>query len=143
MASKTQIKIAYGLAIYFLLIGFLSYTVFSAETPETPIRVMYKTATGKVLFDHKTHTGETGYGLACKDCHHHPLEEEADLSNCGKCHTPTQVETMPESCLDCHDEDEIEDSEMVIRGDAFHGQCIGCHQEFGAGPIDCAECHVN
>jgi hypothetical protein len=142
MASKTEIKIAYVLAIYFLFVGVLSYTVFSAEKPETPVRVMFKSATGKVLFDHKTHTGDNGYGLNCKDCHHHPLEEEADLSTCGKCHIQGQAESLPVSCQDCHEADEIEDTEMVKRGDAFHGQCIGCHQEFGAGPIDCAECHV-
>ena len=93
-------------------------------------------------FDHKTHTGDNGYGLNCKDCHHHPLEEEADLSTCGKCHIQGQAESLPVSCQDCHEADEIEDTEIVKRGDAFHGQCIGCHQEFGAGPIDCAECHV-
>lgn len=142
MASKTQIKIAYGLAIYFLFIGILSYTVFSAETPETPIRVMYKTATGKVLFDHKTHTGDNGYGLACKDCHHHPMEDEVDLRSCGECHAKAQAESMPESCLDCHEADEVEDTEMLVSGDAFHNQCIGCHQEYGQGPFDCAECHV-
>ncbi len=142
MASKTEIKIAYSLAIYFLFLGVLSYAVFSAEKPETPVRVMFNSAPGKVLFDHTTHTGDSGYGLECKDCHHHPLEEEADLSACGKCHIQGQAEPLPVSCQDCHEADEIEDTEMLKRGDAFHAQCIGCHQEFGGGPIDCAECHV-
>jgi hypothetical protein len=31
---------------------------------------------------------------------------------------------------------------VVGRGDAFHGQCIQCHQEFEAGPEDCSGCHV-
>ena len=142
MASKLQVKIAYGVAIYFLFVGILSYTVFSAETPETPVRVIYKSATGKVLFDHKTHTGDGGYGLACKDCHHHPMEDEVDLRTCAQCHPKGQTETMPESCLDCHEADEVEETEMLVSADAFHAQCVGCHQEFGAGPLDCAECHV-
>ncbi|RTZ96589.1 MAG: cytochrome C [Deltaproteobacteria bacterium] len=142
MALKTEIKIAYGVVIYFLFVGILSYTVFSADSPETPIRVMYKSATGKVLFDHKTHSGDTGYGLACKDCHHHPMEDDTDYRACGQCHIPGKAESLPKSCLECHDADEIEDTEMLNSGDAFHGQCIGCHQEFGRGPVDCAECHV-
>ena len=142
MALKPEIKITYGVVIFFLFVGIISYTVFSAEIPETPVRVMYKSATGKVLFDHKTHAGEPGYGLSCLDCHHHPLEDEIDLRACGQCHTPGKVESLPASCLECHDKEEVEDTEMLNSGDAFHGQCIGCHAEFGAGPVDCAECHV-
>ena len=45
-------------------------------------------------------------------------------------------------CLDCHDADEVEDTEMMKRSDAFHEQCIRCHQDFDAGPVACAACHV-
>ncbi len=142
MGLKTEIKIAYGVAICFLFVGILSYTVFSADTPETPVRVMYHSATGKVLFDHQTHAGDSGYGLSCKDCHHHPMEDDMDSRACGQCHIKGKAESLPTSCTECHDADEIEDTEMLNRGDAYHGQCIGCHKDFGRGPVDCAECHV-
>ena len=40
--------------------------------------------------------------------------------------------------------DEIEDSEMPAKTDAFHQQCTDCHSGIGAGPEekDCSECHV-
>jgi hypothetical protein len=34
------------------------------------------------------------------------------------------------------------DDQMLKRSDALHQQCIDCHREYGAGPIDCAQCHV-
>ena len=48
-----------------------------------------------------------------------------------------------ESCTECHDPDEG-DEEVPKRADAFHQQCAGCHEDFGAGPVekDCAACHV-
>lgn len=142
MAPKKEPKLAYILAIVLLALGVLSYSAFSAKTPENPIRIMFKSAAGNVLFDHKTHLAASGYGLACTDCHHHP-EEEADLRACGDCHRhPEKEEKVPQSCLDCHELDEIEDTEMLKRADAFHMQCINCHKEIEAGPEECRSCHV-
>jgi hypothetical protein len=68
---------------------------------------------------------------------------------CGSCHlTPAKAKEAEEkgefneTCLDCHDQSDIEDSEMVTRGDAFHLQCINCHKDFEAGPIECIGCHA-
>ncbi len=80
------------------------------------------------LFDHQIHQAVTGYGISCGDCHHTLAEDEYD-----------QVE----SCVECHDPDEG-DEEVPKLADAFHQQCGGCHEDFGAGPVekDCAACHV-
>lgn len=142
MASKRQLQIAYGLAIYFLFIGVLSYAVFPAEAPEEPVRMQFNVTAGKVLFDHKTHVAPAGYGLSCVDCHHHPAEDETDTRACKSCHPAAEGAPLPESCLECHEQDEISESVMEKSGDAFHNQCIGCHQEFDAGPGECAQCHV-
>lgn len=144
MTSKRQLLITYGLAIHLLLIAIICYAAFPQASPETPVRLMYQTVAGKVLFDHDTHTSASGYGAACMDCHHHPSDEGEALRACGDCHqTVPEGEAFPASCLECHDADEIEGSEVIGSGDAFHGQCIQCHTEFEAGPEKCSGCHVS
>ena len=143
MSWYKDLKFAYVLAAVLLVVGVVSYayTAFSAKPPDQPIRIMYISAAGKVLFDHKTHTADTGYGFSCFDCHHHPEGDDLALQACGSCHNPSK-EAMLETCLECHDQDEIEDTEMANKADAFHMQCVECHQEVGHGPMDCSACHV-
>ena len=128
MFSKTQLKLAYGLAIYLLFVGVLCYAAFPPKSPDEPVRLMFDVTAGKVLFDHKTHSADNGYGISCGDCHHTLSEEE--YADAG-------------SCTECHDPDEG-DEEIPKRADAFHQQCSGCHEGYGAGPLekDCSACHV-
>ena len=144
MTPKKELQLAYALAVILLVVGAVSYAYYPVEEPEQPLRVMYKSVAGKVLFDHQTHLAESGYGISCLDCHHHPQDEESpDLRACGDCHhPPTEDEPVPVACMDCHDSDEVEDSEMGKSADAFHEQCMGCHNEYEAGPVDCSGCHV-
>ncbi|MBW1837271.1 MAG: cytochrome c3 family protein [Deltaproteobacteria bacterium] len=143
MTSKKELQLAYGLVIVLFVVGVLSYAAFSAKTPDQPVRLMFKSVAGKVLFDHKTHTDDSGYGISCQDCHHHPEEDETDFRACGECHSlPPEGETLSMSCADCHEPDEIEGTEMIKKGDAFHSQCIDCHKANEAGPEECASCHV-
>lgn len=120
MTSKNEQVLAFALGAVLLLVGIVCYAAFPQETPEEPVRLMFKTTAGKVLFDHKTHMADEGYGVACDDCHH---EEQEDSSSC--------------SGEDCHGPD----SDVTI-SDAIHGKCKGCHEEGGAGPVECAACHV-
>jgi len=126
MFSKKELKLAYGLAICLLAVGAVCYAAFAVTVPDQPLRLMFKTTAGKVLFDHKTHTSESGYGNACGDCHHTLSEDEYEDA---------------QSCSECHEQDEG-DEEVPKRADAFHRQCIDCHKEFEAGPVECAQCHV-
>ncbi len=144
MFSKKELKLAYGLAICLLVVGVVSYAAFPLKTPEEPIRIMYTATAGRVLFDHQTHGSETGFGVACVDCHHHAMESDEERPrSCADCHTPPPADQKINSaCLDCHEADEIEDTEVPNTGDAYHGQCIVCHKDFGAGPVECAQCHV-
>ncbi len=123
MEVKTERIVAYGLAIVFFLVGIVCYAAFPVKTPEEPIRIMFKSTAGNILFDHKVHASESGYGIGCTDCHH-ALEDEGE--------TPT-------ACGECH---EVDSEDPVKRSDAFHTQCQGCHEDEGAGPVDCSACHV-
>ena len=123
MISNKELQIAYGLAIILLVVGVLSYSAFSAKTPDQPVRLMFKCVAGKILFDHKTH--ESDYGISCSDCHHNLEEGETNPQACGECHEPVS-----------------QDEDVPNRADAFHAQCIDCHKESGAGPEKCALCHV-
>ena len=54
MTSKKHRLIVYGVAVQLLLIAIVCYAAFPVKTPEQPIRLMYQTNAGKVLF----HDGE-------------------------------------------------------------------------------------
>jgi hypothetical protein len=125
MTSKKELLLALILTLVLLVVGVISYAAFPAKTPDQPVRLMFKGVAGKVLFTHKLHASESGYDFACIDCHHDLEEGETDPQACGECH-----------------EAESEDEDIPARTDAFHSQCIGCHQENEAGPEKCASCHV-
>jgi hypothetical protein len=120
MTAKGEQLFAFVLLIAGLAIGVVCYAALTPEKPEEPVRIMLKATAGKVLLDHKTHAAEDGYGVGCEDCHH----EEQD-------------ETMSCSGEDCHGPESD-----PTRANAFHMNCQGCHEEVGAGPVECATCHV-
>jgi len=122
MEAKTERTIAYGITAILLVVGVICYAAFAKKPPEQPLRMVFVNTGGNVLFDHREHLSESGYGLACNDCHH-DLENEGDTpAPCAECHTPDS-EDAPK------------------RSDAFHTQCNNCHRD-GGGPVDCAQCHA-
>jgi len=118
MEVNTQRVIAYVVLVVCFLVGMVCYAALPEGVPDEPVRIMFKSTAGSILFDHKGHLSDSGYGIGCGGCHH---EDEDDPVSCGECHDA--------------------DSE-VDRADAFHGQCKGCHEEEDAGPVQCSECHV-
>lgn len=148
MISKKHRMIMYGVAVQLLIVAIVAYAAFPVSKPEEPLRLVYHTNAGEVLFDHQAHASIKGYALACADCHHEHGGEEIDPVACGLCHPPRQAGSkFPEFCLDCHtDESEFENPDTIKRADAFHTQCIGCHEQYGKGPqsgsTQCAKCHV-
>ena len=145
MDLKKELRVAYIMAAVLLIVGVASYAAVCAKVPDKePIRLMFKTDAGKVLFQHQLHTTSSGYGVSCNDCHHHPEDDEAALRACTDCHGKEEgiSEAALKTCTECHEADEIEDTEMMKKADAFHKQCIDCHKDFEKGPVECAGCHV-
>ena len=105
MTPIKERKLAYYLAGILLVVGAVSYAAFAAKKPEEPVRLMFKSVSGNVLFGHKTHTAESGYGIACIECHHHYFEEEGEETDpyqpCKNCHRiPEEGESVPQACLE-------------------------------------------
>jgi len=147
MTPKKELQLAKWITVILLGIGILSYgfVAFTTKSKDEPVRVMYKTPGGKVLFDHKTHASETKYGLSCRDCHHHPENEEDAIRSCNFCHVnPDKDQSVNPNCLECHDQEDVEGVETNNLVDSTHsrGECIKCHTEFGKGPVKCEECHA-
>ncbi|MBN1625467.1 MAG: cytochrome c3 family protein [Deltaproteobacteria bacterium] len=126
MKLKTEKTIAFFFAGALLIVGIVCYAAFPQRSPDMPVRIMFKSLAGNVLFSHTEHVSEDYYGYECTDCHHYYDEEDPGSISCSECH-------MTES-----DEDE----DIPKRSDAMHSQCIDCHKESGGGPDECSECHV-
>ena len=78
---------------------------------------------------------------------HDEHNEKAELDECNECHHVYEDGELLEDessedlfCSDCHDL--VSDTAMPSLRRAFHKNCKGCHQEQGAGPIMCGECHI-
>ncbi|MBW1667124.1 MAG: cytochrome c3 family protein [Deltaproteobacteria bacterium] len=121
MDEKKQKKVAYTLLVILFVVGVVCYAAFPYRAPEEPVRILFKSTAGNVLFDHKQHASEEGYGFACTDCHH-DLEEQGQ---------------KPTACTECHTA-----KSKVTKEDAFHAQCRACHEEGGSGPVKCSACHA-
>ena len=119
MTSQRDLKIAILLMIIFLITGIVSYASFSPPVLDEPTRIMFQTKAGKVLFTHSVHSFD--YTSDCTQCHH--LTSFPPSFDCSECHF------------------EKGDALMLSREDAFHDQCISCHDEMGAGPVECNTCH--
>ena len=177
MSLKNERKFFYTVAIVCLAVGVLCYSSPAAAPPDPPLRLMFKTVGGNVLFDHQAHCDT--YGLGCQDCHHTQeaggVEKPAECGSChgvdskyvpafgknGKfdhekhskdlglacsdCHHEYEEGSgvKPQLCSDCHEPGGHDDA-MLNRRQAFHKQCIGCHEEIGITPgkKDCAGCHA-
>ncbi len=138
---KKELKLAYVLAVALLAVGVVCYSV-PAKAPERPLRMMYHTVAGRVLFNHQMHLDASGYAVSCRDCHHHP-EDGSETRACGSCHKePEAGKIAATGCYDCHEAEDLKGTKVVKRADAFHAQCINCHKNFGSGPVECSQCHI-
>jgi hypothetical protein len=78
--------------------------------------------------------------------HHQLMIDEPETWSCKDCHQLGEGETVPYACSNCHDPADIEGQAKIMKfqkiTDAMHDQCIGCHEDYGAGPVSCDACHA-
>jgi len=80
------------------------------------------------VFVHDEHNENAGID-DCAACHH--LYEDGELLE--------DESSEDQSCSDCHSLEGGDGQPALMK--AFHGNCKGCHQQEGRGPILCGECH--
>lgn len=146
----------------------LAVALFGYVSPKAedtvPARVVLDNSGGRVIFSHAAHAED--YGYECVDCHHDEVEDvESFPADCGSCHPKAVDEKFAkehksafpsdEYCIRCHfdvpgetiPEDDRPYKDMILtRADAFHGQCMGCHEAEFAGPFgedSCSTCHAS
>ncbi len=93
---------------------------------ESPFVNTFEDTYGPVRFMHSQHAAALGGD--CVACHHY---RPADLR------APETV-----ACKACHQEAfDPENQDRVGLKAAYHGQCMGCHEDLGRGPVGCEDCH--
>ncbi len=87
---------------------------------------------------------KTANHTRCADCHDDFYKE--GLKGCTHCHTRKEAApetTRQQACSNCHTHPAEELVPTTTA--AFHGKCMGCHEEQGAGPFGdgaCYQCHM-
>ena len=83
----------------------------------------------------------------CSECHQDMFE--TGLQGCATCHVvPQDMSTYQgkfTGCRACHEIAGGEPIPLPKRGEAFHLQCMTCHEQRGKGPFgekDCFKCHI-
>ena len=76
-----------------------------------------------IAFNHADHVD---YADGCTDCHHHSFGVEA-VPSCRACHKAKGSK---------------KGSKRLGLMDAYHQQCINCHNKNESGPTSCEECHA-
>jgi uncharacterized paraquat-inducible protein A len=120
---KTTLRAMLTVSI-FLSIALVAYPI---DTPETFTMDSLSQRYEPVEFSHGYHAEMIG---DCTMCHHH--SEEGTTPACGECHEPITV---------YHYEGTERETSIGLKG-AYHQQCMGCHEEWGSGPVGCTDCHA-
>ncbi len=108
-----------------ILLGMIALVGYALppDSPDLPVRIHLPNGGGAVIFAHQIHCED--YGIDCETCHHDGSDA---YPSCGSCHL-RQGDT----------------SGTITRTEAFHAQCMGCHEDAQSGPYrkdQCRSCHV-
>ncbi len=126
-------KTLFGITVLALLAPVAIYAATSAEAPEAITIDDCVIKKAAVEFPHRAHYERDG--VACADCHHTQDGLTADsgmeVKPCSDCHLEPEEETTP-IC-----------SQMSLKKNPFHINCVACHKESGAeaAPTKCEGCH--
>jgi hypothetical protein len=61
---------------------------------------------------------------------------------CAGCHHHTPVGSRPPACPTCHAREPSSSGDRPRLEEAYHRQCLGCHQRMQTGPLGCTDCHA-
>lgn len=122
MKKCITILLAVAAVLVFILPAFSQEDITEIKDPS-----FAKLQRPAVPFMHDEHNEKAGID-GCLPCHHEG-KEDGEL-----------VEGDPVTCVDCHDV-KTTDGSMNLK-DAYHKQCITCHENGKKGPVACGECHV-
>ena len=147
MEPKKELLLPYCVAGILLFVSVVCYAGFSKEAPAEPERSMFQSVAGKVLFTHKAHTSESGYSIACADCHHHPEDEDENTDESSDESSDENVdENADESSDENADESSDESSDENADENADENEDENVDENADAENEDsflgCAECHV-
>lgn len=122
MRKATTIVLALAAVMLFVLPAFCQEDITEIKNP-----AFLKLERPAVPFMHDGHNEKAGLD-GCLPCHHEGIED-------GEF-----IEGDPMPCSECH-EAKPTDGSMSLK-EAYHKQCIQCHEDKKAGPVACGECHV-
>lgn len=127
MISKTAIHGIWALALGLMVASYAGHqgnaeTSSPGQAPETLKLGHLAKVYQPLTFSHETHSM---MAEDCATCHHHTPTGATPA--CGKCHSASMTSKT---------------SGAPPLKDAYHGQCIGCHKDIGAGPTGCTQCHT-
>ena len=140
MSSK---KKAILLGLFSLFAMFIISSVCAGDSDSSKILKQRPS----VLLNHGTHMGMGSEG--CLECHHvydkekNNILDEAELNEMEAEEYITldvnlQKDASAYKCASCHNNKDVT---KIKSREAFHRQCIGCHEKEASGPVLCGECH--
>ncbi|MBU1172230.1 MAG: cytochrome c family protein [Proteobacteria bacterium] len=140
MSSKKKTLLLSGIFSLFVI---LTLSVVSAETDSSKTVMKQRPP---VAFTHDTHMGQ----YECLVCHHRYEDgenvlDEDELTDVEPDETImlnviSTDELSNVKCASCHTKNK--DKAKIDSREAFHRQCIGCHDKLSTGPVLCGECHI-
>jgi len=127
--KKTMITCGLAAAVLLTMLPLFSTAWSQGDMVRLTVDAFENPEREPAVFDHDLHNEMAGLEDDCYLCHHMD----------GSAPSPDDTsEGIP--CADCHMVDADDGTTGLM--DAYHGQCITCHEDRGAGPLACGECHV-
>ncbi|GAB6888150.1 cytochrome c3 family protein [Desulfothermus okinawensis JCM 13304] len=127
MRQKISLKLTILIAIFFSF----SLFCFAQEDMKFIKSPAFKShQRPPAIFEHDKHN-EKAEIYDCSVCHH--VYENGKLVEGGM--------SVGQPCSDCHKLKKTKENRIPLM-DAYHKQCITCHQKRKKGPLACGECHV-
>ncbi len=126
MGTTRTNQVALLLLVASLITGVVAFYYNDAKAPpEEPVRVVYDSKGGLVVFDHAAHVARMEDD--CTACHH-----TGDEESCRTCHEENDIPVM----------DAYHEKGEDYQDDDSYQSCMSCHKAEGMNPKNCRGCHL-